>query len=508
MPLTDEMRRALDVDAEALPPDELIRGILRAPVDLLWNGGIGTYVKASTEANADVGDKNNDAVRIDATELRCRVVGEGGNLGFTQRARIEFARGGGQINTDAIDNAAGVNCSDHEVNIKILLDRIVRDGDLTAKQRDALLAAMTDDVANQVLGDNDGQTVRSPSRSRRPPRCPTSTSATWTCWSARAGSTARSSGCPPATSSGIEPRPAAGSRCRSSRSSSPTPRSRCSASCSARTCPRTRSSAGSSSSTSPKCCAAATPDQIREHPLRREIIATRITNSVVDRAGTTFIFRLTEETGMAAADVARAHTAAREIFGLRPLWAQIAALDDVVGTDTQIRLLLEVRRLAERATRWLLRNRAQPLDIAATTEFFRPGVRELAVLIPTLVTESRRRIFERTVEDYVGDGVPKDVAWSVGTLPDLDSASGHHLGRPLHPSARRRGGRGLFRARRDLKLDWLRAAYSICRATTAGKASPEPPFARTCTSSTRPSRPRSCGPAHAGARGHEQVTAG
>ena len=118
-------------------------------------------------------------------------------------------------------------------------------------------------------------------------------------------------------------------------------------------------------------------DQIREHPLRREIIATRVTNSVVDRAGTTFVFRLTEETGMAAPDVARAHTAAREIFGLRALWAQIAALDDVLGTDTQITLLLEVRRLAERATRWLLRNRAQPLDIAATTEFFRPGVREL-----------------------------------------------------------------------------------------------------------------------------------
>ena len=158
VPLSNEMRRALDVDAEALPPDELIRSILRAPVDLLWNGGVGTYVKASTEANTVVGDKNNDAVRIDATELRCRVVGEGGNLGFTQRGRIEFALDGGHINTDAIDNAAGVNCSDNEVNIKILLDRVVRDGDLTGKQRDALLAAMTDDVADQVLGDNDGQT--------------------------------------------------------------------------------------------------------------------------------------------------------------------------------------------------------------------------------------------------------------------------------------------------------------------------------------------------------------
>jgi glutamate dehydrogenase len=158
VPLSDEIRRALHVDAEALPPDDLIRAILRAPVDLLWNGGIGTYVKAATETNADVGDKNNDAVRIDATELRCRVIGEGGNLGLTQRGRIEFARAGGHINTDAIDNAAGVNCSDNEVNIKILLDRVVRDGDLTAKQRDTLLASMTDTIADQVLADNDGQT--------------------------------------------------------------------------------------------------------------------------------------------------------------------------------------------------------------------------------------------------------------------------------------------------------------------------------------------------------------
>ncbi|MGD9527334.1 MAG: NAD-glutamate dehydrogenase, partial [Pseudonocardia sp.] len=158
VPLADELRRALDIDAEALSPDELIRAILKAPVDLVWNGGVGTYVKASTELNTEVGDKNNDAVRVDAADLRCRVVGEGGNLGFTQRGRIEYAQRGGQINTDAIDNSAGVDCSDHEVNIKILLDRVVRDGDLTGKQRDELLAAMTDDVAARVLADNEGQT--------------------------------------------------------------------------------------------------------------------------------------------------------------------------------------------------------------------------------------------------------------------------------------------------------------------------------------------------------------
>src|SRR5829696_10407790 len=149
--LSPQVREALDVEAERLTPSELIQAILRAPVDLLWNGGIGTYVKAAHETHADVGDKANDAVRVNGRDLRARVVGEGGNLGFTQRGRVEFALEGGHINTDAIDNAGGVNCSDHEVNIKILMDSVVAAGDMTRKQRNALLAEMTDAVAGRVL---------------------------------------------------------------------------------------------------------------------------------------------------------------------------------------------------------------------------------------------------------------------------------------------------------------------------------------------------------------------
>src|SRR3712207_1438925 len=151
IPLSPEIREVLDVEDEALAPNEVINGLLKAEVDLLWNGGIGTYVKASEETNAEVGDRSNDALRADASELRCRVVGEGGNLGFTQRGRIEYALGGGRINTDAIDNAGGVNCSDHEVNIKVLLDSAVADGDLTGKQRNQLLAEMTDAGGERVL---------------------------------------------------------------------------------------------------------------------------------------------------------------------------------------------------------------------------------------------------------------------------------------------------------------------------------------------------------------------
>ena len=158
VPLSAEAQAALGVEAESLTPSELIHALLHAPVDLLWNGGIGTYVKAKDEGHAEVGDRANDAVRVNAEELRCRVVGEGGNLGFTQRARVAYARAGGRIYMDAIDNSAGVDCSDHEVNIKILLDTIVADGDLTGEQRNAILAEMGDEVAALVLRDNYEQT--------------------------------------------------------------------------------------------------------------------------------------------------------------------------------------------------------------------------------------------------------------------------------------------------------------------------------------------------------------
>jgi glutamate dehydrogenase len=456
VPLSDEMRRALDVDAEALPPDDLVGAILRAPVDLLWNGGIGTYVKASTEANTDVGDKNNDAVRIDATELRCRVVGEGGNLGFTQRGRIEFALHSGHINTDAIDNAAGVNCSDHEVNIKILLDRVVRDGDLTAKQRDALLAAMTDDVATQVLDDNDGQT-RALYISVAQAGAMRDVHVRYLDVLERSARLDRALEQLP-TGDELRDRAHTGGGLTTPEFAIVLAYSKIAlfGELLASDVPEDPFLGRELEQYFPEVLRSRYPDQIREHPLRREIIATRVTNNVVDRAGTTFIFRLTEETGMAAPDVARAHTAAREIFGLRTLWAQIADLDDVLGTDTQIALLLEVRRLAERATRWLLRNRSQPLDIAAATEFFRRGVRELAVLMPTLVTEHRRRLFERAVDDHVGAGVPKDLAWSVGTLPDLISALditavARSTARPIGEVAE-----VYYTLDEYLKLDWLR----------------------------------------------------
>ena len=438
VPLSDEVRRALDVDAEALPPDDLIRAILRAPVDLLWNGGIGTYVKATTETNADVGDKNNDAVRIDATELRCRVVGEGGNLGLTQRGRIEFARGGGHINTDAIDNAAGVNCSDNEVNIKILLDRVVR-GRRPHRQA-ARHPARLDDRRGRGPGAQ---------RQRRPNPC--------ALHRRRAGQR-----------DVRRPRPLP----RHARAhQGPRPRARTAAH--RRRAPGTAPTGGGLTMPEfavvlayskialfgelldsdlpedpffdrelqqyfPEVLRSRYPNEIREHPLRREIIATRVTNRIVDRAGTTFIFRLTEETGMGAPEVARAQMAAREIFGLPSLWAQITELDDVVGTATQISLLLEARRLAERATRWLLRNRSQPMDVAATIAFFQPGARELALLVPDLVTEDRRGTLQRTVDALHRRRCPGGARAGGRHVARPRRGAGHRERSPAPPGARSR----------------------------------------------------------------------
>ncbi|MGE0140555.1 MAG: NAD-glutamate dehydrogenase [Ilumatobacteraceae bacterium] len=422
VPLADELRRALDVDAEALPPDELIRAILKAPVDLLWNGGVGTYVKASTELNTEVGDKNNDAVRINATELRCRVVGEGGNLGFTQRGRIEYALRGGQINTDAIDNSAGVDCSDHEVNIKILLDRVVRDGDLTGKQRDELLAAMTDDVAARVLADNEGQTRALHLAAAQAPAM-RDVHVRYLDALERSGRLDRVLEQLPSTEELTNRAELDGGLT--------LPEFAVLLAYSkiglfgellASSVPEDPYLGRELEEYFPDALRTRYPDQIREHSLRREIIATRVTNRVVDRAGVTFMFRLTEETGLSAAEVARANTAAREIFGLSALWTRIEALDDLVDTPTQISLFLEVRRLAERATRWLLRNRAQPLDITATIEFFQPGVQELVALIPGLVSEERRTALDGTVRAHVDGGVPEELARSVRTSPDLIAA--------------------------------------------------------------------------------------
>ncbi len=423
IPLSIPVQRALGVDQARMAPNDVIRAILKAPVDLLWNGGIGTYVKASSEHHLDVGDRANDVVRIDASELRCKVVGEGGNLGLTQRARIEYARQGGRLHTDAIDNSAGVDCSDHEVNIKILLNRVTEAQDLTKKQRDELLATMTDEVANLVLRNNYLQTQA---------------------LSLAAVQTASMIDVQARLIERLEDRRAVDrlleflpdkveieDRKKAGQGLS---------------LPELSVLMGYVKLTMYQDLLASdlpetgyfqkdlvdyfpTPLRLRhaalitEHQLAREIICTEVTNSVVNRAGSTFMFRLGEETGASPAEIARAFVAAREVFDQRRFWAEVEALDNRASADVQITMLLEGRKLVERAARWFLRNRAQPLDIQATIDAFAEGVAALrSVLTQHLPAQGRERI-EVRMRRFVDDGgAPEDLASRVAGFTELLSA--------------------------------------------------------------------------------------
>ena len=358
--LSPEVRSALDLRGEALPPNDLIRAILRAPVDLLWNGGIGTYVKTSTESHADAGDKANDGVRVNASDLRCRVVGEGGNLGLTQRARIEYALRGGRINNDAIDNSGGVDCSDREVNIKILLDQVVTSGDLTRKQRDELLEAMTGTVAELVLKDNREQTeTLSLAEAQSSGMVDVHTRFLEALEQSR--NLDRNLEALPSGEQLAEraredrglTRPGAGGALAYSKID-------LYAELLDSDVPEDPHLSGELDRYFPNPLPQRFGDQIRSHRLRREIIATQVINNMAHGGGTTFAFRLHEESGAPASEIARAYAAARDIFAMRSQWGEIEALDNTVAADMQLRLLLEGRRLVERGSRWLLAHRSPP----------------------------------------------------------------------------------------------------------------------------------------------------
>ena len=338
--ITPQVREALEIDAERLTPSELIQAILRAPVDLLWNGGIGTYVKASFETHADVGDKANDAVRVDARTLRARVVGEGGNLGFTQRGRVEYAAGGGRINTDAIDNAGGVNCSDHEVNIKVLLDSVVDAGDMTVKQRNALLAEMTEAVAERVLRGSYTQTqALSLARAQAPAMLDVHDRMMRDLEAA--GRLDRALEALP-DSETVAERRQAGAGLTQPELAVVLAYSKITlyAELLETDLPEDQALGAELSRYFPAPLPERFGEQIAAHRLRREIVATRVTNDLVDRAGTTFVFRLREDTGAAAADIARAYAVARDVFDVRSLWADVEALDGQVAADVQYEMLL------------------------------------------------------------------------------------------------------------------------------------------------------------------------
>jgi glutamate dehydrogenase len=419
VPISKQVKEALAIDADELPPNELIRRILRAPVDLLWNGGIGTYVKASSETHTDVGDKANDTVRLDARHLQCRVVGEGGNLGLTQRARIEYALTGGRVNTDAIDNVAGVNCSDHEVNIKILLDSLVAAGDLTQKQRNQLLAEMTDAVAEQVRYGSYTQTQALSLGVAQAPSMIDVHHRLIDYLERTSGLNREIESLP--TDEVINERKAG-------RQGLVAPEvavlmAHCKIHLFTRLLDSDLPEDEYLSHDLEHYFPAPLPERyarpMRAHRLRREIIATVVANQLVDRAGTTFVFRLREETGASPALLARAYAAAREVLDMPSFWAAVEALDNQIEAQTQLRMLIEGRRLVERATRWLVTAYPEQINIARTIGYFEEGAAMLRAALPDILDGTDRTAYHGWANELQAAGVPASLAGRVAAMPSM-----------------------------------------------------------------------------------------
>ena len=412
----------LDRDVRALSPDQLISAILAAPADLLWNGGVGTYVKASNQSHADAGDRANDAVRIDATALRAKVIAEGGNLGLTQAARIEYALAGGLINTDFIDNSAGVDTSDHEVNIKILLADSVSRGELGAEQRNRLLQEMTDEVAALVLQDNYHQNrALASSRAQAPEMLHVHSRMMRKM--VRDGRLRRKLEVLPGDKE-IAERRSAGLGLTTPEFAVLLAQVKISAEQEmlASTLPDDPYLQSVLTAYFPEPLHEKFADQMHAHPLRREIITTKVVNDMVDRSGTTFLFRMNEETGASVPDLTCAWLVARRVYDLPGFWAQVEALDGQVEVATQLALLLEGHKLAERATRWLLYNRRPPFDIAETIDFFSGGVLTVSSGLPKLLTGRDQSGFADRLESFTARGVPEGLAERVAAMVPAYSA--------------------------------------------------------------------------------------
>ncbi|MEV7324466.1 NAD-glutamate dehydrogenase [Streptomyces sp. NPDC093970] len=423
------IREALGIEEKVakLTPAELMKAILEAPVDLLWNGGIGTYVKASTESNADVGDKANDAIRVDGADLRAKVVGEGGNLGLTQLGRIEFARQGGKINTDAIDNSAGVDTSDHEVNIKILLNGVVADGDMTVKQRNKLLAEMTDEVGSLVLRNNYAQNVAI-ANALAQSKDMLHAQQRFIRHLVREGHLDRALEFLP-TDRQIRERLGSGQGLSSPETAVLLAYTKITVADEllATTLPDDPYLSGLLHAYFPTALRDRFAAALATHPLRREITTTVLVNDTVNTGGTTYLHRLREETGASLEEIVRAQTAARAIFRSAPVWDAVEELDNKVDAAVQTRIRLHSRRLVERGTRWLLNNRPQPLQLLENVDFFSERVEQVWQQLPKLLRGADLEWYQHVYDELSAAGVPDELATRVAgfssAFPALDIVS-------------------------------------------------------------------------------------
>ena len=419
--LSPEARAALGIGPESLSPQALIQALLRLDVDLLWFGGIGTYVKASRESHAEVGDRANDSLRVDAPELRAKVIGEGANLAVTQRGRIEFALRGGRLNTDAIDNSAGVDTSDHEVNIKIGAGDLIAAGLVRQAERAAFLASMTDEVERLVLRDNYLQTLALTLAEARAPQM-LETQARLMRSMERAGRLDRAVEFLPddeaiaqraAAKRGLT-RPEVAVLLAYAKNVLKDELQATDLPDQAELRPELRAYF-------PQAMRALGPDVLEGHRLRREIIATVVANALVNRMGASFVEDTKARTGRDAGAIARAYLIVRDVFGLEAVWEAIEALDNKAPAAAQTQLLLAVMEAVVQAVRWFLLS-GLALDIAARVREFQPGVHTLAAHVAELLPESERRLNEQRRAAYVQAGAPPELAERVLVLSALSTA--------------------------------------------------------------------------------------
>jgi len=456
--LTPEIKALTGLAVDQAPPAELLRALLKAEVDLLWNGGIGTYVKASDEGHAQAGDRANDAIRVDGRELRCKAVGEGGNLGFTQKGRIEYALAGGRINTDAIDNSAGVDCSDHEVNIKILVDAVCVEGELTPKQRNRLLAEMTEEVGELVLRDNYLQTQAlsmleavAPAQIEPQMRF--------------ARELERAGRLDPALEYLPDPETVAERRAAGLGLTRPElavllayAKTTLYDELLESDLAESRYLANDLVKYFPRPLRKHHREAIMRHRLRAEIVATVESNSIVNRMGVTFVHDMRAETGEGAGVVARAYALARDAFELRPLWSAVEQLDARVPAELQIEVLRGAAGLLARATLWFLRNLPSPVRIAPQLAAFQPGLAALRAALPGVLGAGEAEAYGRRLGELERRGAPAELAARVAAFeplaagPDIVQAAAA-TGRPIEEVAR-----AYFLVGERLGLDWLRSA--------------------------------------------------
>ena len=417
-----KVRSLFGIAENSLSPDDLIRYLLTADVDLLWFGGIGTFVKASAESHADVGGRANDGVRVDGRNLRCKVVSEGANLGLTQAGRIEYARRGGRINTDSVDNSAGVNCSDHEVNIKILLGRLVARKKLSLKARDKLLVAMTDEVAGLVLRDNYLQTgALSMAEAEAADQLPNAQRFI------RALERAKR------INRKVENLPDDEDIQQLANSGQGLTRPEISVLLAhaklnlynellESTLPEEKFLQRDLVAYFPEPIRKKFWRQIPRHRLAREIIVTAITNQMVNRVGPTFVNDLREHTGMRPSAIARGFAIVRDTFDCNHLWDGIEELDGRVPAASQTKMSLAIKHLMYRAVIWFLCHRDHPLDIHLTIKRFHPCVAAFIDTLPDAISPLDRRTLKAGISGYAEKGVPRPLARRIASLPSVYAA--------------------------------------------------------------------------------------